>query len=72
VGNFRRAGHRLRLVATDIDWSHGDGPEVTGPGEALLMAIARRPAALADLRGAGVSILAERLGVPVPAGAVPA
>lgn len=26
----------LRLVATDVDWSHGTGPEVNGLGEALL------------------------------------
>ena len=33
----------LKLVATDVDWTVGDGPEVTGPGEALLMAAAGRP-----------------------------
>ena len=58
------AGRRirgLRLRATDVDWSHGRGPEVTGPGEALLMAMAGRPAALADLDGAGRDILAKRL-----------
>jgi uncharacterized protein (TIGR03083 family) len=48
------AGRRirgLRLRATDVDWDHGRGPEVTGPGEALLMAMTGRPAALADLAG---------------------
>ncbi len=58
------AGRRirgLRLRATDIDWVHGRGPEVTGPGEALLMAMAGRPAALADLDGAGRDTLAGRL-----------
>src|SRR6202008_4804240 len=51
------AGRRirgLRLRATDIDWAHGRGPEVTGPGEALLMAMSGRSAALADLSGPGV------------------
>ena len=59
------AGRRirgLRLRANDVDWAHGRGPEVTGPGEALLMAMSGRPAALADLDGAGLGTLAERLG----------
>ncbi|MCV6984793.1 maleylpyruvate isomerase family mycothiol-dependent enzyme [Mycobacterium shinjukuense] len=51
----------LRLRATDVDWVHGRGPEVTGPGEALLMAMAGRPAALADLSGPGTATLAQRL-----------
>ncbi|BBY15164.1 hypothetical protein MLIT_07560 [Mycolicibacterium litorale] len=58
------AGRRikgLRLRATDVDWSHGAGPEVAGPGEALLMAMAGRPAALADLSGPGRDVLAQRL-----------
>jgi uncharacterized protein (TIGR03083 family) len=60
------AGRRirgLRLRATDVDWAHGRGPEVTGPGEALLMAMTGRPAALADLTGPGYATLAARLGV---------
>lgn len=59
------AGRRirgLRLRATDIDWTHGRGPEVSGPGEALLMAMAGRPAALANLSGPGRAALATRLG----------
>jgi uncharacterized protein (TIGR03083 family) len=52
----------LRLRATDIDWTHGRGPEVTGTGEALLMAMAGRPAAVADLKGPGRATLAHRLG----------
>lgn len=51
----------LRLVATDLDWSVGAGPEVSGPGEALLMAAAGRSVALAELQGAGISELASRL-----------
>ncbi|ORC00247.1 DinB family protein [Mycobacterium persicum] len=51
----------LRLRATDVDWAHGSGPEVTGPGEALLMAMAGRPAALADLGGPGHRTLAQRM-----------
>ena len=58
------AGRRirgLRLRATDVDWAHGHGPEVIGCGEALLMAMAGRPAALAELSGPGRETLAERL-----------
>jgi uncharacterized protein (TIGR03083 family) len=51
----------LRLRATDVEWAHGRGPEVTGPGEALLMAMSGRPAALADLGGPGLPTLANRL-----------
>jgi uncharacterized protein (TIGR03083 family) len=50
----------LRLVATDIDWSTGDGAEVRGPIESLVMAMAGRKVALADLTGAGVDTLASR------------
>ena len=56
-----RRTKRLRLVATDLDWSHGGGPEVRGPGEALLMAMAGRGDALKDLSGPGKDELAERL-----------
>jgi uncharacterized protein (TIGR03083 family) len=58
------AGRRIRglqLRATDVDWTHGAGPEVTGPGEALLMAMAGRRAALEDLSGPGRATLAARL-----------
>ena len=64
-GNTRLgAGRRirgLRLRATDLDWEHGRGPEVVGPGEALLMGMSGRPAALADLGGPGRDTLARRL-----------
>lgn len=46
----------VRLQATDIDWSHGQGADVTGPGEAIMMALARRPV-LEGLEGAGVAQL---------------
>lgn len=48
----------LRLVATDLDWSAGRGPEVRGPGEALLLAMTGRVDAVRDeLTGDGVSRL---------------
>ena len=52
----------LRLVATDVDWTTGDGPEVTGPGEAILMAAAGRTEALDELRGDGLARLRNRVG----------
>ena len=58
-GAWRARG--VRLVATDIDWSHGKGPEVQGPGEALLVAMAGRRDGLKDLSGPGKDTLAHRL-----------
>lgn len=52
----------LKLVARDVDWTSGDGPEVSGPGEALLMAIAGRPDALGELSGPGLPTLRQRVG----------
>lgn len=60
VAPGRTAG--LRLVATDADWSSGDGVELTGRAEALVMAVSGRRAALADLDGPGVGILDLRTG----------
>ncbi len=51
----------LRLQATDVDWTHGSGPDVVGSGEALLMAMTGRRAALDELTGGGQATLAERL-----------
>ena len=33
----RRPLKRFRFTATDVDWAAGDGPEVTGPVDALLL-----------------------------------
>jgi uncharacterized protein (TIGR03083 family) len=50
----------LKLTATDMDWSHGNGPEVKGPAEALVMMMAGRSVALGDLSGEGTAALATR------------
>jgi uncharacterized protein (TIGR03083 family) len=50
----------LQLRATDADWSHGEGLEVTGPMVSLLMAMAGRKEAVADLNGEGVETLSSR------------
>ncbi|MEJ2863756.1 maleylpyruvate isomerase family mycothiol-dependent enzyme [Actinomycetospora flava] len=52
---------RLRLVATDVDWSTGQGPTVDGPAEPLLMAIAGRADALDELSGPGLPTLTSRI-----------
>lgn len=46
----------LSFSATDLDWSHGSGPAVEGPAEALMMAMAGR-AVLDELSGDGVDRL---------------
>jgi uncharacterized protein (TIGR03083 family) len=51
----------LRLVASDTDWSHGSGPEVTGPALSLLMVMTGRAAGLDGLSGDGVRTLSARL-----------
>lgn len=51
----------LRVVATDLIWAYGNGPEVYGPAEALLVALAGRPQALEDLSGPGLGTLAARV-----------
>ena len=52
----------LKMTATDVDWTHGDGPEVRGPGEAIVLASLGRQAALSDLEGDGVAHLSELIG----------
>jgi uncharacterized protein (TIGR03083 family) len=50
----------LSLTATDTAWSHGAGPEVSGPVLSLVMAMTGRKGALEDLTGAGVDQLRQR------------
>jgi uncharacterized protein (TIGR03083 family) len=52
----------LRLTATDVDWSVGDGEEVRAPIQALLLLLTGRvSAALPQLTGAGTARLTQRL-----------
>ena len=59
LGNKKRIAG-LKLVATDSSWTTGDGPEVRGTGEALLMAMCGRKGAIDDLTGEGVGTLRSR------------
>ena len=47
----------LKVTATDVEWTHGEGPEVRGPAEAIVLAALGRDVALADLEGDGLSRL---------------
>lgn len=44
----------IRLVATDVDWSHGSGPEVRAPMQELLMLAAGRAASADLVEGEGI------------------
>lgn len=57
----RRVTKGLHLVATDVDWSTGQGLEVCGPAEALLMVIAGRRGVAAELTGPGQTRLRQRI-----------
>jgi uncharacterized protein (TIGR03083 family) len=59
IGSKKRIAG-LKLRATDADWSHGEGPEVSGPLISLILAMGGRKRAQADLTGEGVAILATR------------
>ena len=50
----------LRLTATDISWSAGEGPEVKGPMWAILLVCTGRLAALPQLSGEGALDLRAR------------
>jgi uncharacterized protein (TIGR03083 family) len=54
-----------RLTATDINWTRGQGPEVTGPIGALLLLITGRSAALEQLTGEGAADLRSAVAKPV-------
>jgi hypothetical protein len=53
----------LAFSATDVDWRHGEGPEVSGLAVALLTTLAGRAAALDELTGDGVAQVRRTLGV---------
>lgn len=57
----RERAEGMRLVDADLDWSYGSGPELRGPGVAILMGIAGRAPALDQLEGEGVEVLRSRL-----------
>ncbi len=56
-GAGRRRFRGLRLVAEDLDWSRGEGAEVRGPAEAILLLLSGRRAGEGELTGPGVAHL---------------
>lgn len=59
IGSKRRISG-LRLSAVDVDWSHGEGPEVSGPLQSLILAMTGRKGSHGDLKGDGLAILNSR------------
>jgi len=59
IGSKRRI-EGLTLRATDTEWSHGTGPEVSGPIVSLVLAMTGRKVADGDLAGDGVTVLRGR------------
>jgi uncharacterized protein (TIGR03083 family) len=59
IGSKRRI-EGLTLRATNTDWSHGTGPEVSGPILSLVLAMTGRKAAIGELAGDGVPTLRAR------------
>ena len=51
----------LRVRATDADWTAGDGPEVAGPIQALVLTLSGRMVALDELDGDGLATLRRRV-----------
>ncbi len=58
VGQKLFAG--LRVMATDADWSSGEGKEVNGPIEAFVLAMSGRVAGLDELQGDGMALVRQR------------
>jgi len=54
LGGGKERVRGLRVVATDLDWAVGSGPEVSGRGIDLLLALSGRPAGAAELTGTGL------------------
>jgi uncharacterized protein (TIGR03083 family) len=53
-----RHSKNVRLVATDVKWSYGQGPEVTGRAIDLVMLMANRQQIVGTLSGPGVADVA--------------
>ena len=51
----------LSFRATDFDWQHGHGQEISGPGLALAHAMWGRPQSLEELSGSGLDTLRGNL-----------
>ena len=61
IPGSRKLAQGLHLVATDYDWSAGQGTELHGPSEAILMGINGRARAIDDLTGPGARVFGDRI-----------
>jgi uncharacterized protein (TIGR03083 family) len=61
LAGARRRTRGLHVVATDQDWSFGQGADLRGAAEAILMVTAGRPIAETELTGSGTPILLGRV-----------
>jgi hypothetical protein len=57
MGGAKELASRVRLIATDTEFSLGDGPDLRGPVVSLLLAISGREVAVGDLDGPGLADL---------------
>jgi uncharacterized protein (TIGR03083 family) len=60
-GSVRARVDGVRLVADDVEWSHGDGPEAHGSAETILLLLYGRPIGPGELTGHGAEKIYERL-----------
>lgn len=60
-GSARKRIEGVRLVADDLEWSHGDGPEAHGSAESILMLLYARPIGPDEITGPGAPKIYERL-----------
>lgn len=60
-GSVRKRIAGVRLVADDLEWSYGDGPEAHGSAESILMLLYARPVGPAELTGHGAETIYRRL-----------
>ena len=59
IGGKRRVTG-VTLKATDVEWTSGSGPEVSGPIMTIVMAMTGRKQVLDELAGDGVAVLRQR------------
>jgi hypothetical protein len=64
---WRAVDAERSVVADDITWSRGDGPDVPGPIEAMIMVMANRAVPMSEFHGDGVDLLATRVRPSAPA-----
>jgi len=60
-GSARRRVSGVRLIATDADWTHGDGPEVRACAEALLLLLYGRAPRAHEVTGPGAATVLARI-----------